>query len=71
MALGLTRELRHVEMSGVEYLKCVLGPPIKYLLNLSSTFPYTLDTEPQNVRPYVLFLCNYIDIVSLFSFFFY
>ncbi len=52
MALGLTRELRHVEMSGVEYLKCVLGPPIKYLLNLSSTFPYTLDTEPQNVRPY-------------------
>lgn len=40
---------KHVEMSGVEYLKCVLGPPIKYLLNLSSTFPYTLDTEPQNI----------------------
>jgi hypothetical protein len=55
-ARGLTRELRHVEMSGVEYLKCVLGPPIKYLLNLSSTFPYTLDTEPQNVRHVILIM---------------
>jgi hypothetical protein len=43
-------------MSGVEYLKCVLGPPVKYLLNLSSTFPYTLDTEPQNVRPYFILM---------------
>jgi hypothetical protein len=42
---------RHVEMSGVEYLKCVLAPAVKHVLNMSSTFPYSLDTEPQNVRP--------------------